>query len=195
MGGAGRPTRRELLAAAAAVTAGGLTAEAAVAAGAVDDHQVLVTALDIELLLVWVYERVLEHGVLGGAARGAVTRILEQERSHVSTVRAELGGAPVTAPITLASAERELGRHHVGASLTDLRTQHDGLRLLVDVESMAEAVWFTAIGKLAAPQLAGTAASIMASEAQHWTVLSGLSHHGDPKIIVPYPFVRGSSGF
>ena len=196
MTGVAKHTRRELFgAAAAAVAVGtGVTAQPVLAATA-DDHQILLTALSTELLLVWVYERVLERGLLGDAARGAVTRILEQERDHVSAVQTALGGAPVTAPITLASAERQLARHHVGASPNDLSTQHDSLRLLVDVESAAEGVWFTAIGKLADRQLAATAAAIMASEAQHWTVLSGFSHHDDPKIVVPYPFVRGSSGF
>src|SRR5579859_6187112 len=128
MNAVAKRTRRELLGAAAMAVGAGLTARPALAAATADDHQLLMTALGIELLLVWVYERVLEHGVLGGAAREAVARILEQERDHVSAVQARLGGAPVTAPITLASAERELARHHVGASPTDLRTQHDSLR-------------------------------------------------------------------
>lgn len=68
-------------------------------------------------------------------------------------------------------------------------------RELIDVESMLEGAWFSAIAKLRDPRLAGLAARIMACEAQHWTVLSSVSHHGDPKLTVPYPFVRGSSGY
>lgn len=196
VGRAATGTRRELLGAAAAVAVcAGLSAQPALAATPADDHQILVTVLGIELLLVWSYERVLGHGTIGGAAHQAVARILEQEHQHVNAVQAAAGGTPASVPITLAAAERELARHHVGASPRDLGTQHDCLRLLVDVESVAEGAWFTAIGQLADPRLAATGAAIMASEAQHWTVLSGFSHHDDPKIVVPYPFVRGSSGF
>jgi hypothetical protein len=33
---------------------------------------------------------------------------------------------------------------------------------------------------------------LMGSDAQHWTVLSGIQHAGDIGQSVPYPFVAGS---
>lgn|GEM_PF-2580918 len=191
-------TRRELPAAAIASALGAAAgAPVAVAAGSASgDHQILAGTLRVERVVVWVYERVLARGRLGPGARATVRLILGHEREHVAALELALGGARTgEAPITLGAAERELRRHHVGASLLELGTQRDSLRLLVDVESMAEGAWFAAIARLRAPGLAALAAAIMASEAQHWTALSAISHHGDPKISVPYPFVRGSGGY
>jgi hypothetical protein len=93
----------------------------------------------------------------------------------------------------VASAQRALARRHVSASLTKLDTQRKCLRLLIDVESLAEGAYFAAITNLRDPVLVRTSAEIMGCEAQHWTLLSALQHHGDVDRAVPYPFVQGSS--
>jgi rubrerythrin len=91
------------------------------------------------------------------------------------------------------AAQVVLTRHGVRWSLTQLTNQHDALKLLVDVESLAENVYFEAVGIITEPPLMRTCAEIMGCEAQHWTVLSGLLNHRDPNKAVPYPFVAGSS--
>lgn len=161
------------------------------------DRRALATALRLQSLGLWVYDRVLEHGRLDPGPRRLIEALRRDEREHLTAVGSELTvHGHLTLPgWTLRSASAELSRHGVGASVVSLQTQHDSLRLLIDVESMLEGAWFSAIAKLRDPRLAGLAARIMACEAQHWTVLSSVSHHGDPKLTVPYPFVRGSSGY
>ena len=197
-----QPTRRELVCASLGVAGGGLAASALVpasadAASTPSDADVLGKTLRIETLIVYCYERVLGTGVLGAQARGLVGQLLGHERQHVAAVKRELRrrGITVQPAWTTRSADDELGRHRVTARLTDLGTQHKCLRLLVDLESVAEGAWFEALAKLADPALSALGASIIGCEAQHWTVLSGLSHRGDVRKTVPYPFVRGSSGY
>ncbi len=86
-----------------------------------------------------------------------------------------------------------LSKHNIPGSLTDLNSQNDCLRLLVDLESLAEGVYFTALKTLSKPGLQRLAAQIMACEAQHWTAVSGLRNPGQYVKAVPWPFVTGSS--
>jgi Ferritin-like domain len=81
----------------------------------------------------------------------------------------------------------------VNASLTDLHARADCLRLLVDLESVAEGAYFTALKTLGSTELIRLSAEAMACEAQHWTVLSGLRNPGIYVKSVPWPFVTGSS--
>ncbi len=189
------PTRRQLLAAGTAASASALLAPelAAAAAPAPDDAAVLTRTLRIERLVVTAYRNVLASGVVKPAVARPLQAMLGQELEHVATLERDLRslGAPVpqTAENT---AQRELAAQHVHLSLTDLPTQHECLRLLIDVESLAEGAYFAAISKLTDPGLVRTSAAAMGCEAQHWTVLSALQHHGDVTRSVPYPFVQGS---
>jgi hypothetical protein len=79
----------------------------------------------------------------------------------------------------------------VPGSLANLRTQHECLKLLVDLESVAEGAHYDAISKLRSVRLLALSAEIMACEAQHWTVLSELQHPGKIELAVPNPFVQG----
>jgi hypothetical protein len=63
--------------------------------------------------------------------------------------------------------------------------------VLTKVESLSEANYFNAIGELHSPDLVLTAAQIMASEAQHWSLLLNVLNKGDMPQVVPSPFVRG----
>jgi hypothetical protein len=86
-----------------------------------------------------------------------------------------------------------LAKHHVPGSLTDLHSRADCLRLLVNLESVAEGAYFTALKTLGSAELVRLSAEVMACEAQHWTVLSGLRNPGLYVKSVPWPFVTGSS--
>jgi hypothetical protein len=184
-------TRRELVGGVAGAAAGAALAPAAAVAAGPSDHALLSRVLDVERLLVWAYERVLAVGTLEPAARPVVESLLAHEREHVATLTGILGRAPVPA-LTTEAALAQLGHHNVVASPTALGTQRHSLRLLVDLESVGEGAWFSAIAKFSDPGMASLGAQIMACEAQHWTVLSGLSHPGRVKITVPYAFVRGT---
>jgi hypothetical protein len=193
-------TRRELVGgAAAAATASALAlaqrGNAAVPARE-SDAEVLGRTLKVEILLVVAYHQVLASGALKPAVVPQVREILGQELEHVATLQRELKrtGAPVpAAPRDLVAAQRALAAHHVSTSLQGLRTQNDCLKLLIDVESLAEGAYFDAIGKLTDASLLRASGEMMGCEAQHWTVLSAIRHPGEVFFSVPYPFVQGST--
>ena len=195
-----RRTRRELVGGAAVASAASALALAQTGRAAVlapgSDGEVLGQTLKVESLVVIAYRRVLASGALKPAVAPQVEGILGQELEHVATLQNELKriGAPVPPePRDLAAAERGLAAHHVNTSLDGLRTQNDCLKLLIDVESVAEGAYFDAIGHLTDASLLRTSAAIMGCEAQHWTVLSAIRHPGEIFYSVPYPFVQGST--
>lgn len=195
-----RPTRRELVsrgiatvAAASVLTA---TFETVAFASADTEAQVLTATLAVEQIVLVAYHYALASGALEPRTARTVRRLLGQELQHVSALAHELvrlGGRPPTAPADLAAVQKTLTAHHVPVNLSDLRTQHDCLRLLIDVETVIEGAYYAAISKLHDPRLLGTSAAIMACEGQHWTLLSGLQSHGDISMSVPYPFVQGAA--
>jgi Ferritin-like domain len=194
------PTRRELIAGAAAAAgatvSGGLAPSGARAdTPAPSDAELLGQSLDVERLLVLGYRRVFASGVLTPGIQRAIASHLEHEVSHVAALAARLRslGAPApTGPLDSKTAADVMAQHHVSGSLTDLHSQNDGLKLLVDLESAAEGAHYTALKDLRRPELQNLSVQIMACEAQHWTVLSGLRNPGQYVKAVPWPFVYGS---
>ena len=65
--------------------------------------------------------------------------------------------------------------------------------MLLGAEKQAEAAYFGALSKLRDPGLVRLAAEIMASEAQHWTLLRVLQTPRELAGSVPGPFVTGAS--
>jgi hypothetical protein len=193
-------TRREFVAGGVATVAGAAGAAIVAApAGAdapVSDGEALSKALEIERLMVLAYRRVLASGALAPDIERAIAPYLAHEVEHVSTVASRLAALNESAPdgpLTLDAAGAILSKHNIPGSLTDLHSQNDCLRLLVNLESLAEGVYFTALKTLSHPGLQQLAAQIMACEAQHWTAVSGLRNPGQYVKAVPWPFVTGSS--
>ena len=160
------------------------------------DPQALSNALEVERLMVLAYRRVLASGALAPDIERAIAPYLSHEIQHTSAVAAALAGMGVkasTGPLDLNAAGDLLSKHNIPVSFGDLHSQNDALRLLVDLESIAEGVYFTALKTLSTQPLQRLAAQIMACEAQHWTAVSGLRNPGEYVKAVPWPFVTGSS--
>lgn len=192
------PTRRELVGGAAAASAALLASSRVSLADTrpLSDPQLIALTLRVEQLVVIAYRRVLASRRLEPPVAGVVRQILGQELVHVATLEHELrslGSTPPPPPRDLEAAQRGLATRHTYTSLTELRDQNECLKLLIDVESVAEGVYFEAVGKLTDAGLLRLSAEIMGCEAQHWSVLAAIRHHGDVLISVPYPFVQGSS--
>ena len=184
------------MAGAAAALGAGVLAAPANADTPVSDSEALSKALDVERLVVLAYRRVLASEALAPDIERAITPYLAHEVEHVATVASQLRAmreSPATGPLSLDAAGAMLSKHNIPGSLTDLHSQNDCLRLLVDLESLAEGVYFTALKTLSEPGLQQLAAQIMACEAQHWTAVSGLRNPGQYVKAVPWPFVTGSS--
>jgi hypothetical protein len=193
-----RATRRELIVGAAGgvLGAAGLGTGSALAdAPAPSDAELLGDTLDVERLMVLAYRRVFTSGLLTPAIQRAIASHPDHEVAHVKAVAARLEalGAPApTGPLDLKAAADLMDRYHVSDSLTDLHTQNECLKLLVDLESVAEGIHYTALKDLRSPALQQLSAQIMACEAQHWTVLSGLRNPGQYVKAVPWPYVYGT---
>ncbi|HEY4828323.1 MAG TPA: ferritin-like domain-containing protein [Solirubrobacteraceae bacterium] len=193
-----RPTRRQLVAGALSA-AGGLAAAPAVAladTGVPSDSDALAKVLEAERLIVLGYRQVLASGTLGTGDAAVLEPFLAQELEHVSTVAAQLealGTMSDTSPLDVTAGNALLAKHHVPGSLTDLHARADCLKLLVNLESVAEGAYFTALKTLGHADLVTLCAQAMACEAQHWTVISGLRNPGIYVKSIPWPFVTGSS--
>lgn len=193
-----RATRRELIvgAAGAALGATGLGAEAAFAnTPPPSDAELLGNSLEVERLMVLGYRRVFDSGLLTPAIQRAIASHLGHELAHVKALGAHLQalGAPApTGPLDSKAAADVMAKYHDPDSLTDLHSQNDCLKLLVDLESVAEGIHYTALKDLRSPALQRLSAQIMACEAQHWTVLSGLRNPGQYVKAIPWPFVYGT---
>ena len=194
-----RPTRRQLVAGALSAAAGGFVVDpnAALADAPVpSDSETLTKVLETERLIVLGYRQVLAAGALGADDAAVIEPFLAQELEHVSTLAKQLAGlgAPAdTAPLDVKSASALLAKYHVPGSLTDLHSRSDCLKLLVNLESVGEGAYFTALKTLGHADLVRMSAQAMACEAQHWTVVSGLRNPGIYVKSVPWPFVTGSS--
>ena len=197
-------TRREFVAAgvagagfatAAGIGAGALLDPDRAAAAAQSDADVLRAILSIELLAVFCYGQVLSAGKLGPEAESLVRELLGHEQTHVDMMTgalANLGQQPPSPPANVAAADAELGVLHRTGRLGSLHTEQDGLRLLEQVESLAQGAYYTSMSKLTDLSLARTCASILGAEAQHYTALAALVHPGDINKAVPGAFVEGS---
>ena len=194
------PTRRQFVAGAVSAAAGGLVAAAPAAAstdtGVPSDSDTLTKVLEVERLVVLGYRQVLASGSLSPGDQTVVAPFLNQELEHVSTLGAHLeslGTMSDTSPLDVTAGDALLAKHHIPGSLTDLHSSKDSLRLLVNLESIAEGAYFTALKTLGHADLVTLCAQAMGCEAQHWTVVSGLRNPGIYVKSVPWPFVTGSS--
>jgi len=194
-----RATRRELvrsaIAAGAGLAVGFEPATARADEAPPSPEELLGKALQVERVLVLAYERVFASGSLSPGIQRAITPHLEHERAHVAAVAAELTrlGAPApTGPMSVKDASDLLGDHNISDSLTDLSSENSCLKLLVDLESVAEGAHYTPLKDLTDPGQVRLSAQIMACEAQHWTVLSGLRNPGQYVKAIPWPYVYGT---
>ena len=130
-----------------------------------DDSAVLEAAVGLEQQAVFAYTTAAESGRLGKSAR--VARLFaEQEREHAEGLTRALrdrGGSPPAKPDGVKDVPG-LAEATAGDAL-------DITNFAVELETMAVAAYYDAHGRLSAPELLSTAASIMANEAQHLVVL------------------------
>lgn len=196
-----KATRRDLvrrgigLAVAGSLTVGATAASAATSAAS-GEAQALSYALEIERVAVLAYRQVLATNVLSAGVRSELQVMLAQDLEHVAKLERalrQLGAVLPSGPTGTAAAHALLAEHHVHRSLTVLPTQHDCLRVLIDVESLSEGAYFKAMPDLTDRTLIELTVAIMGSDSQHWTVLSNFQHSGNTMISVPYPFVQGSA--
>jgi len=198
-------TRRQLVSRLIAI--GGLTAAGAAAVAAPEpsradaavapapsDGELVREMLAAEMLAIAVYEGVLGSRLLTAQPEHTARRALAQERAHVRALMPaleKLGGAMPPGLIGTAAVDKTLADHRIAGRLDRLRTEHDCVSLLLDLESDVQSTYFKAMSKIQNRGLMRLAAQIMANEAQHATAISEARRPGDIGQAVPYAFVEG----
>jgi rubrerythrin len=138
------------------------------------DVEILNSALDLELMAVAAYKA--GAGRLQGELLQVAKLFLEHEQEHADGLAAAIkdaGGKP-----NRARSDYDFPR---------LRSQDDVLRFAIELENTAIAAYIDALPKLGKGDLRATAASIIANEAEHVSVLLGAL--GEEQ--VPAAFVLG----
>jgi Ferritin-like domain len=179
-----------------AIGAPALEAGDAEAAAPQTDVELIRAILSVELLVVFSYDQVLSSGKLSAASEHVIRQLLDHEHTHVDVLSAdleELGQEPPDPPASVEAADAELSVLHGSARLGSLNSEEDCLRLLEQVEQLAQGAYYVSMSKFADVKLARTSASILGAEAQHYTALAGLLHPGDINKAVPGAFVEGSA--
>jgi len=149
------------------------------------DAGVIAPVLAVEQALAVAYRHVLDTGALGRRTKHVVRSAYEHELMHVRA----LGGRVASGPVAIAAAAKMLS----APSLVSVRSEVDCVRLLLAGEQAALRAYFKAMSQFSSTQLLELAAEIMASEAQHTTLLAELLYPGDIDKAVPVPFVQGTS--
>jgi hypothetical protein len=193
----GGVTRREMMSRAVAIgtlAAAGALAHAAEAEAAVKtEAQLLLPILGAELVAVFSYQAILQSSLMTPHAERVAQRMLGQEHAHVKTVTNALHTLGGTAPQplhTTADADAVLAAYHIPNRLSQLRTERDCLTILVRVENVLARLYYTAMSQLGNPQLIQMGAQVMASEAQHASILNLLLRPHDIDLAVPSSYVR-----
>lgn len=166
-----RPSRRDLVrrglgvgatALAAAWTVPLLTAQDALAQ-ADGDAAVVSAAITLEHTSMAAYDRLASRTQPAAIPAGVARRVGRQEAEHVRALSAALRRMGGTPP--------RRGDPELLASLGRIRSSREVARFALELETMAVAGYYEAVGKLNDAALLGTLASIMASDGQHLVLL------------------------
>jgi Ferritin-like domain len=177
-----------------AAAGGADAAQAAAATAPPSDADLVAGMLATEELAIAVYEAVLASNLLSPQPEHTARRALSQERAHVRALMPALEKLGGTMPPSLggtAAIDKALADRHISGRLAKLRTEHDCVSLLLDLESELQATYFKAMSQLRNRGVMRLAAQIMANEAQHATAISEARRPGDIGQAVPYAFVEG----
>jgi hypothetical protein len=184
------------LAAAGIAVVGGAEPGRALGATAPTDADQVHEMLAAELLAIAVYDGVIGSGLLSPQVQRPARRVLSQEHAHVRALApalGQLGGTMPPSPTGTAAVDKALADRGLPGRLAKLRTEHDCVSLLLDVEAVVEGSYFKAMSTLQNSGLQRLAAQIMANEAQHATAISEARRPGDVGQALPAAFVEGKS--
>ena len=158
------------------------------------DPQLLSGLYATEELLIALLGQVIATGLLSGRVRTVAQQVLAQEVVHRQELQRQLRGlgAGTPPPLTGTDAiDRALRAAKVSGNVDDLHSEHDAVRLLLEVEMAAQSAYFKAISQLHTGALGQLAAQILASEAQHQTAISEARRPGNSAQAAPYSFIGG----
>lgn len=153
--------------------------------------------LAAERLAIEVYGRAAASPDLSSRAGRLVRRLRAQERVHAAALAHLLSRAQRVVPArerSTAETEAGLARYGIGVTLGDLHTERAWFTLLENVEGVLEGAYYKSLRHLESAPVATLAARIMASEAQHSTLLFRLRNPRDIDLDVAVGLVKGRAG-
>lgn len=161
---------------------------------ATDERRQLLKLLDIEFLAAEVYFLASESDQVSAAGRALARRLEEQERSHAAALAKLIGLPEASRPEPPVHAvQAELSAHGINVSFGSLRSERQWFTLLERLEGALEGAYFKALGHLKEPAHAMLAARILASEAQHSTILFSFRNPQNVQLAVAVGLVKGSA--
>lgn len=179
-------TRRELLAGTAS-------------AGTAADARRLAALMELEHVAADVYGLAARSGALSPSAHRLASALRTQEHDHAAALLAALGspvaprGLPAPAGQSPAQLQTALGRVHVTVQFDRLRSERDWFTLLENMEAALEGAYYEALAQLSTAAAGTLAARILASEAQHQTLLFRLRHPRDIPLAVGAGLIVGNA--
>ena len=175
-------------------TAAATAATAATAQTTPSDGELAGQLMAAELLAIAVYEAAIGTGLLSLRPDRTARRALSQERAHVRALApalSKLGGTMPPAPAGPEAVDKELAANQIAGRVSKLRSEHDCVALVLDMESVVVGAYFKVMSELQDPGLLRLASQIMANEAQHATAISEARRPGNIGQAVPGAFVQG----
>jgi hypothetical protein len=156
------------------------------------ERRELLQLLDAEVLATQVYALAAGAGPISPAGRALATHLGAQEQSHAAAL-GRLAGPPIPLPPASSpgAVERSLGQHGISVTFGSLHSERQWFTLLEELERAMEGVYFQALGRLSNPSHALLAARILASEAQHSTLLFSFRNPQNIQLDVAEGQIRG----
>jgi hypothetical protein len=157
------------------------------------ERRLLVELVKAELVAAEVYGMAAVAEPISPAGRDLARRLGDQERAHL-TALARLMSESFGTTSSPADAEKMLAAHGIPVKFSDLRTERQWFTLLENLEGILEGLYFRALGHLSNPAHALLAARILASEAQHSTLLFSFRNPQDIQLDVATGQIKGRAG-
>jgi hypothetical protein len=165
----------------------------------VGDTARLASLLELEQVAVALYRMAHRSGQLSPGAAELVRELAFQEGEHAQELSSAVGRPAHTVRLPSQSApsieqlEATLARVKVGVDLRALDGEREWFTLLEQLEGALEGAYYEALGELVSPAAATLAARILASEAQHQTLLFRQRHPGEVSLAVSRGLVFGNA--
>jgi hypothetical protein len=157
------------------------------------ERELLTGLIALEQLAVAVYELVLTADVVSPVEMVLLLDLQSQESAHAGALARVLGLAVRRAPAGVEPLQAALIQAGITLKLSKMRTARDWFGLLETLESTLEGAYYAALADLTRPEVAALAASILASEAQHLTLLFRQRHPLDVYAGAPSGLVHGTA--
>jgi hypothetical protein len=156
------------------------------------ERRLLLDLMNGEVLALQLYALAATAGPVSAAGQELARRLGSQERAHADALaRLAEQPAPVEPPLSPATVAKSLAGHGITVTFSALHSERQWFTLLEEMERVLEGAYFQALGRLTSPPHATLAARIMASEAQHSTLLFSFRNPQDIQLDVAEGQIKG----